>query len=154
MEFRLKNRKVQIVAFFVLFIFAIKYSDLFLELPEAKRPVREAAMMTMALNPDKTEEVRLKIPWGYLATNVSYMSAKDQNAFFANANSMMRLMGLPGDILKGAPDLLLNAATFNSSPAVSLTGLKISISTAINGSFTIITINQYLILHRHIMMRG
>lgn len=97
MEFRLKNRKVQIAAFFVLFIFAIKYSDLFLELPEAKRPVREAAMMTMALNPDKTEEVRLKIPWGYLAPNVSYMSAKDQNAFFANAHSMMRLMGLSVD---------------------------------------------------------
>ena len=93
MKIILKSRVFQFVILCVLIIIiTISSLDSFVELP--KRPVREYAAMTMALNPDKTESVRLKIPWGYLAPDISYMSAKDQNSFFAKAKAMMLLMGL------------------------------------------------------------
>ncbi len=93
MKIILKSRVFQFVILCVLIIIiTISCLDSFVELP--KRPVREYAAMTMALNPDKTETVRLKIPWGYLAPDISYMSEKDQNSFFAKAKAMMLLMGL------------------------------------------------------------
>jgi hypothetical protein len=87
-----KNQYFKIFLAIILIVFFTSVLSDNLDL--LKRPVREFATMTMAMNPDKTEVVRLKVPWAYLAPNLSYLSAADQKSFYSKAKLMMHLMGL------------------------------------------------------------
>lgn len=78
--------------FCILFLSGLVASTLLIDLP--KYPVRDFATMTMALDPDELEFVRLKIPWGYLAPSLSYLSSDSQHYFFFRARVIMFLMGL------------------------------------------------------------
>ena len=97
-----KNKRFQFTVLAMLMLFAaFSVLSAYVEVP--KRPVREFATMTMAMNPEETESVRLKIPWGYLAPNLSYLSAEDQNSFYVKAKAMMLLMGLTGNASNKTP---------------------------------------------------